>query len=610
MVPGIMNCLRVRLNFWLVVMTAAISFHTPVAFGVPALPSPEEVLARARTSRSEFSDLVFELRASLPDLATKDRIGPYLAILREMRVIQLELNFGAMDIDMILELAEKMTAYIAPQLDITADPDSLLEDFVRWSQDSSLSDFCSDQEELVSGVNGIEKIFALLDRVGRLIDVVGEPDQVLKRTSHSADEFARIQGRLNQKLIESHIDELDPAEYSLFLSRVHRVSAIQGAFDSMLYVAYIRPDTGLLSKVIELLVLTRKRIDQLTEIVPEDVVSRPGAIIATILLKVIDSGGTLNDVILGEALTILQPSQADALGAGLRGLNMERIRPAQFQMLTRVATALADSYAAFALPSQVQVMRDLAGRFEMGLVVHSNDFEGVYEVDIEGRPGVFTFARTDPLGVVVSVGYQHLTASMAWATYDRTDGLFRASSVRDVQNPTDSSTGQPEVPIQYSHFRIGLNPQASPGAGVPVVQGILRIGQNEQRFTGIRVAPLRDYLRSEIQQSVEIEDLEGSYEGRFLDYRAVLKITRNGPSHVASLVIRPEAHKHLVNLDAVYLDSRTGIVYLTSRQRTVFFQLRGLVERGRITGQFVIGGRRTPAEAVFVKISGDVPDPE
>jgi hypothetical protein len=613
MAPNISNHAWIRQIRFL--LTGLLAFFIGLS-GVSAssgLPTPEEVLTRARTSRSEFSDLVFELRASLPDLATKQRIGPYLRILGEMRVIQLELNFGAMDVDMILELAEKMTLYIAPQMDLTSDPEWLLEEFVRWSQDSSLSDFCGDQERLIASVTGIDRIFEMLTRVGKLIDVVNHPGQVLKRTVHSADEFAKIQGRLNQKLIDSHIDEVTPAEYARFLTHVYKAGAIQGGFDSLSHVAYVRPDRDLLSKIIQLLVLTRKRIDQLTEFVPEEIVSRPGAIIATVILKVIDSGGSVDGQTLGEALSILQPAQADTLGAGLRALNLDRVRPDQFQMLTTLATTLADSYTAFALPSQVQVMRDLAGRFEMGLMVHNNDFEGVYEIDIEGRPGIFTFARTDPLGVVISVGYQHLTASMAWATYDRSTGLFRASSVRDIQTPTDLSTGQPEIPLQYSHFRIEVPSGAGPyyaTAGTPVVHGFLRIGQNEQQFNGRRVALLRDFLRIHGRESMEIADIEGNYEGKFLDYPAILKIARNGPNHVASLVIRPDSHRHLVNLDVVYLDPESGMLYLTSRQRSVFFQVRGQIERGRITAQFVIGGRRSAASADFVKISGDIPEPE
>lgn len=560
-----------------------------------SLPTPEEVLERARVSRSEFSDLVFELQAALPDLATKERMAPYLAILRELREIQVELNFAAMDVDMILELAEKMTLYIAPQMDITSDPEPLLRDFVSWSDDSRLTEFCQDQEVRLGKVSGVQEIFRILGRIASLIALVEKPDSLIKRFSHSADDFSKLQGHLHQRLIEQNLPELPVAEYGKFLDGVRRVAAIQGGFDTFVKTAYETSDTALLSRIVQMMTLCWKRLGQLDEFVPEDVITRPGVVVGSVVLKVVEAGGVLDDDVISAALEIMYPGQIDALGLGLRTLDMDRVQPAQFRMLTGLAQRISAAYGSFNLPTQQRLMEDLAGRFDLGQKVSERDLEGFYEIEIEGRPGVFTFARTGQLGLVVSVGYQHITASMAYGSYDRSNDIFNATSVRDTESPTDTSTGQPEIPLQYVKFRISDDG----------VSGLLRIGHKEQKFTGRRVSLVKDYLQAVVTDPVALEEFTGSYEGMFMGYKSILKITSNGPSHVASLVISPDAHNNLITLDAVYLDPDNGALYLTSRQRTVFFQVRGRLERGRISGQFVIGGKSAPMETTFVKVSDD-----
>jgi len=602
-----LNCLRSLVPLVHVLLTMTC-LPLPATAHAQSLPSPEEVLERARASRSEFSDLVFELQAALPDLATKEKMAPYLRILKEMRMIQVELDFAAMDVDMILELADKMTVYIAPQMDITADPEPLLRDFVMWSDDSRITQFCQDQEGIVAGVSGIGEIFRVLDRIATLISVVENGDSVIKRFSHSADDFSRLQARLHERLVSEHLVALTPADYARFLQGVKRVAAIQGGFDTFVEVAYESSDDALLSRVLHMMTLARGRLAQLTEFVPEDVMTRPGVIVGSVIIKAIESGGVLGDEVVSDALGVMYPAQLDALGLGLRSVDTERVRPEQFQMLTRLSRLIADAYRSFNLPTHERLMRDLAARFDLGVKLLEGDFEGVYEIEIEGRPGVFTFARTDNLGVVVSVGYSHITASMAYGSYDRPEDLFQASSVKDVQAPVDSSTGQPDIPLQYARFRItlpGVEESTVSQDSRPRVSGILRIGHKEQRFTGRRISLLRNYLDTKARDAIPQEEFMGSYEGDFLGYKAILKLTTNGSNHVASMVISPETHNNLITLDAVHLDADRQVLYLTSRQRTVFFQVRGHLERGLIRGQFVIGGKRAPIETTFVKSSDD-----
>ena len=587
-----------------IVCCAAFAFENRVVAEEIA-PPPEEIVQRARVSRSEMSDVIFELRAAIPDLKTKENIGPYLKILDELLAIQVELKFSSMDIDMITDVAEKMTMALEPQLSIAEDPEWLLVEFARWSQDLTRMKFALNQEQIVARTTGIKKIFGMLDKMGKIIEALQKPLPLTQTILPSTDDFARVQSRMHQRLIDSHLGELSIADYVIFLSGVHHSTVVQSAFESFHRAVYLESDMKLLSKITQMLIKTKLRFSQLPEFIPDDIGLRPGTIISAIILKLIDTGGSLEVAIGKEAMSILDPIHFDALGAGFRGLDLGRQRPSQFRFLAEIAGDLAERYAEFGLPSQQKAMRNIADHFDLGAMVNERDLEGIYEIEIEGRPGVFSVARSDTMGVVVAAGYGHITASMAYSSFDRSTGIIHATSVQETATPSDSTTGQQDIPVQHAMFRISTDPVGSVDL---IVKGILRIGHREQNFSGKRVNSLKNYLISQTVDPMSFSDFEGSYEGKFLGYDASLKISRNGQSHVASIMISPKIQKHLVTLDLVYLDLETGVIYLTSRQRTVFFQVRGQLERGEIIGQYIVGGRRDPVDVTFVKVSDDSSD--
>jgi hypothetical protein len=568
------------------------------------LPSPEAIIERARVSRSEMSDVVFELRASVPDMP-KEKLGPYLKILDELLIIQVELKFSSLDIDMITDLADKMTVAIEPQLTIAEDPDWLLIEFARWSTDQTRMRFNLNQEKIAARASGIREIYAMFGRMGEVIEALNKPLPLTKVPFPSTDDFSRVQARLHQRLIESYLGELTVADYEKFLSGVHGPMVCQGAFESFNRAVYLQKDQTLLSKMAHMLVLTKLRLDQLPGHVPEEVAMRPGTIVSLIILKLIDTGGSLEVEVGKRAMSILDPIHFDAIGAGFRNLDLGRQRPSQFRFLAEIAGDLAQRYAEFGLPSQQKAMRNIADHFDLGAMVNERDLEGVYEIEIEGRPGVFSVARSDVMGVVVAAGYGHITASMAYSSFDRSTGIIHATSVQEMATPSDSTMGQQDIPVQHAMFRISSGPSGSDDL---IVKGILRIGHREQNFSGRRVNSLKNYLIAQNVDPMSFSDFEGSYEGKFLGYDASLKISRNGQSHVASIMISPKVQKHLVTLDLVYLNLETGVIYLTSRQRTVFFQVRGQLERGEIIGQYIVGGRRDPVDVTFVKVSDDSSD--
>ena len=568
------------------------------------LPSPEAIIERARVSRSEMSDVIFELRSSVPDMS-KEKLGPYLKILDELLEIQVELKFSSLDIDMITDLADKMTVAIEPLLSIADDPDWLLIEFARWSQDLTRMKFNLNQEKIASRASGIKEIYSMFDRMGKIIEALNKPLPLTKAPFPSTDDFSRVQARLHQTLIENYLGELTVADYEKFLSGVHGPMVCQSAFESFNRSVYLQKDQTLLSKIAQMLVLTKLRLDQLPGHVPEEVAMRPGTIVSLIILKLIDTGGSLEVEVGKKAMSIMDPNHFDALGASFRALDLARQKPSQFRFLAEIAGDLSARYGAYGMPSQEKVMRSLADHFDLGAMVNEKDLEGIYEIEIEGRPGVFSVARPDTMGVIVAAGYGHITASMAYSSFDRSTGIIHATSVQETATPSDSTTGQQDIPVQHAMFRVSSGPAGSDDL---IVKGILRIGHREQNFSGKRVNSLKNYLISQNVDPMSFSDFEGSYEGKFLGYDASLKISRNGQSHVASIMISPKIQKHLVTLDLVYLDLETGVIYLTSRQRTVFFQVRGQLERGEIIGQYIVGGRRDPVDVTFVKVSDDSSD--
>lgn len=568
------------------------------------LPSPEAIIERARVSRSEMSDVIFELRSSVPDLP-KEKLGPYLRILDELLEIQVELRFSSLDIDMITDLADKMTVAIEPQLSIADDPDWLLIEFARWSQDLTRMKFNLNQEKIAARASGIKEIYAMFDRMGKIIEALNKPLPLTKAPFPSTDDFSRVQARLHQTLVENYLAELTVADYEKFLSNVHGPMVCQSAFESFNRSVYLQKDQTLLSKIAQMLVLTKLRLDQLPGHVPEEVAIRPGTIVSLIILKLIDTGGSLEVEVGKQAMAIMDPSHFDALGASFRALDLARQKPSQFRFLAEIAGDLSARYGAYGMPSQEKMMRSLADHFDLGAMVNEQDLEGIYEIEIEGRPGIFSVARSDIMGVVVSVSYGHITASMSYTGFDRNVGMIYSSSVLESAALSDARSGLPDIPVQHALFRISAGPSDAANLSV---KGTLRIGHREQNFFGTRTRPLANFFATQAGEPMSFSDFEGTYEGKFLDFDASLKISSNGQAHVASVMIDPKSHKHLVTLDLVYFNVETGVVYLTSRQRTVFFQLRGLLERGKITGQYVIGNRKNPVDVTFVKVSDDSSD--
>ena len=578
--------------------TLGLSLFSLNAFAEDLVPPPAEILKRARVSRSEFSDIMYELRSAVPDLETKEKLEPYLMILEELRIIQLELEFSSMDATLILDVSDKLTAVMESKLNLGEDSEVLLTEFSRWAPEWTRGSFCSNQEAIISRTNDKGQLFKMMDRLSAIIKILQVPAPLSNGLRPSTDAYANLQARLNQKLIDDHMSDLQLSEYADFLSHVESPLVVTGSFDSFHRSVFVLSDPVQLTKIVNMLVMTRERLGELKVFVSDDVKVRPGAIIGSALIKIIDSGGTLDGALTERAMAIMDPIQLDALGTAMAGVDLFHNDPERFRFVRVICLSLANHYGLFGMTRQQKIAVDLANRVGLAIRLNEKNVEGMYEIVIGGRPGWFTLARGDNTELISAISYGSVTASMAYAHFDQSNGTFHASSVRDEFAPTELSPGAAEVPTQYMRFR--LEPAVGEAGGMRVT-GKLLIGHREQAFSGTRTKSLTDYLNPVPMAVPEITDFHGGYEGKFLGYDAVLRISPNGSANVASLMISPREHQNLIKFDLVHLDPRTGGIYLTSRQRVAFFQIRAQLERGKIVGQYVIGGRAEPINFSLVK---------
>lgn len=566
--------------------------------------TPEGILARARLSRVEFSDAVFELRMAIPEMYSKEKVAPFLRILEELRLIQVELNFAAFDSDMLADLSNRMTSHIELQLDIRKDPEWMLVEFARWADEGTRGQFCNRQVGYVLQSRSVAEIIGIAQRLTALLTTLSKPLPLGVGVPPSVDDLLKLENRVFKRLVDAHFEELQPADYEEMLALVDRPAALDGMVDSLGQLVYLAPEWLSLAKVTDIAMKTREHLLSLpAETFPGEVLSRCGTVLGVAMLKIIERGETVDVETGSRIMGALAPVEVDALGAGILAIDPSSHQAGQLKLLATVARTIASHFEAYGLRSQRDAMAGLARRFSLGAWFHEQDLEGIYAVNIGGKEGILTVARTDNTGVVVALGYGHVTFSMAHSTLDEETGQVYASSVVDTLQPPDSNPGQPEIPPQSILFR--LVPPADDGQPV-TVEGSVQVGMIRQTFSGQRIRGFADLLKA---GPLAVEDITreicGAYEGALASYQTLLRISASSSGLVASLLLSPESTRQLVGLDRVYVNSRLGVVYLTSRVRSAFLQLRLRYERGRLVGQLVIGGRSQPTALEFIKVGED-----
>jgi hypothetical protein len=606
--------------FWITITALLFAALTTPAHANPGpyqdTLTPEIVLERASMSRVEFSNVIFELRSAIPDMDSKEKLGPFLKILENLKNIQIELNFAAFDSDMLVELSGRLTTHIEPQLDIQSDPDWLLIEFARWAEEGPRSRFCERQRTLIPRAKNPTEILKIQQNIIAIMNALKNPPPIGAGQPPSIDEFVKLQSANFRRLIDAHFDTTDPEIVRAMLSSTDKPAALEGLIESLTRKAYVTKNSSDLTKIMQILLEVRKRLQNMNfDTFPESALAAASSALSTTMLKTVEQGFAISPQIGVEALDELDPNHMDAVGAGIGSLQPTATKPAQFNLLTVLSERMAFHYGRYGMRAQEASMHALAAKYALGAKVHEEDLEGIYKIKIGSEEGFFSFARMDSADVATAIGYKHLSISMTHSWFDLENQHFQSSSVQDARQPSSGATSQPDAPTQTATYRFKIN-QSNDGLENSrlEVAGTLRIGVTEQLFTGHRISKFPDYIRIAERETL-LENSQtpilkmvnpcGKYQGTVAGYPATLRVATDRMNLSANIVLAPDSTSVLIPFDHVHVMSKAGVIYMTARQQTAFLQLRGIVDDSGLKGVYIAGGRQAVVEANFIKSSSD-----
>ncbi|MFM8268973.1 MAG: hypothetical protein ACKN9V_02200 [Pseudomonadota bacterium] len=566
------------INFKFMPVPLALALSLKV-FGASLL-SPEEILEKAKKSRTEFVEAVGEVQRIAPTLSSKEAFFPYIKILDDLKKIGDSFGAAEMGEDIVQSLGYILTRNGIKWLRLDVDSQDFIELYFRWSENSTRYQVAGTHIKLLVLVVDKENLIFWFERTTFALDFVSK----MKSEAYVQEAFEQLQANCLQRLMKIR-QELQPEQILDLLKKTTSLLAIQSvlAFLNEEGLKTTNPDD--LETYLKWTAILGANLQAINQVVPFYILSAPGQLLITIVTKFLTLNRPFDSQIIPAILKTLLPSQIPNLGSTVMAFYKDKfIHEEIIDLLVILSSQLFEEYLKLNLGNETQEMRKFLSQVTLLQAGLSNQIEGSYEVIISEKPGLINFIHLGNgkffMGISVRYGGEvSADFSFFYVTFNTKTQSWEAAHY----DPSDPVSSNPVNEVFYTTFKI--IPESSGNA----IEGTMFTAKLTSPYRGRKTG---GYLQFNSDVRDRIPEVAGVYRGEDRGYQFRLLIYQvEQRLQGVILVTSPTNIPVNVDLEYGYYDPRRNVAYLTSGR---FESLRWVQVRGeffdsakRFEGQYV-----------------------
>lgn len=382
-----------------------ISFMVSLFLGVftspslSAVPTPAEIIEGVKKGRLEFIKITHDLQSKIPQIPTKEELYPLIMALPELKKISNELDFAGYGADPVLPLALIMTKNAVKWIRFDSDSKEFLTTFFLWSDDQTRFSSAHLQTDFVKRASTKESLLKWTEGSSFALRAIRE----LKGEAWVSEQFEELQAQVVMAILKAN-KEFEMTELAHVFSQVDGQMALAQVFNFVQQQIVAEKNIHPLKAQLHWLELLATNVSTNYEKFSLQIKLYPGQLMVEVLGKLLVAGESPKLDELKPILDVLLPTQWVDLGTLITEIYSHQAVPAgQIQFVTDVLGVLKTRYEEFNIPGRKEALQQLADKILVSGAISEKDAEGVYQIDIGERSGVFILSSVGNGKYIISV---------------------------------------------------------------------------------------------------------------------------------------------------------------------------------------------------------------
>lgn len=558
-----------------------------------AVPTPAEVIDIAKKGRLEFIRVTNDLQSTIPQIATKEELYPLIMALPELKRVSNDLDFASYGADPVLALAGVMTRNAVKWLRFDSDSKEFLTTFFSWADDQTRFSSAYLQTDFVKRAATKEALMKWSEGSSFSLKTI----RVVKCEAWVREQFEELQAQVVMAILKVN-QQFETSELAQVFSQIDGQMALAQVFGHIQQTITSEKKSEMLKAHLHWLGLLAANVVKNYENISTQVKLYPGQLMVEVLSKILTAGDSPELKDLKPILDILLPTQWVDLGTLMTELYSHQAVPAkQIGFVKEILGALKTKYEEFNIPGRKEALQQLADKILVSGVINEKDAEGIYELTIGERKGVFILSSTGNGKFIIAVTIQPKSAQ----EYEVDYGFFHLSADPATGNfeAHHFEQGSPTYPHRaYQTWDMTFSVTAE--SNLTQLQGELKNNQVSMKFSGVQTLKFSSVLDKKGSVPSQIT---GLYRGVIGDKPVELQLVRlGGDNSVAKLII------DYVNLpfNYGYLTKNDSTLVLTTGELDTYkwAQIKGrFSEDGlRFEGFYVMSGKAQVTQVLLKRV--------
>lgn len=566
-------------------------------FSVPslsAIPTPAELIEVAKKGRLEFVKITNELQSKIPQISTKEELYPLIMALPELKSISNELDFASYGADPVVPLALVMTKNAVKWIRFDSDPKEFLTTFFFWADDQTRFSSAHLQTDFVKRASTKEGLLKWSEGSSFCLKAI----RGLKGEAWVREQFEELQAQVVMAILKVS-GQFDLKELGQVFSEVEGQMAMAQVFGFVQQQVVTEKQVVKLKGHLQWLTMLAGNVAKNYENLSMQVKLYPGQLLVEVLSKVLTAGESPLFEDLQPILDMMLPTQWVDLGTLVTEIYSHQAVPKnQISFITEMLGVLKVKYDQFNIPGRKEALQQLADKILVSGGINEKDAEGIYQIEVGERKGVFILSSTGNGKYIIGLTIKPLNNQEYEVDYgffqltsDPTNGYFEAHHFEQ---------GNPTYPHRaYQTWDMVFQIQNENGVGK--VQGELKNNHVNLKFQGNQTLKFSTLLT---EPGWNPPTVTGRYRGTLGDRAIELQIVKlGGDNSVAKLMI------DYINLPFNYgylVKSDSTLVLTTGELDTYkWAQIKGRFrEDGRLfEGFFIMSGQSQTTNVSLTRIN-------
>jgi len=554
-------------------------FTTPT---LSAVPTPAEIINGVKQGRLEFIKITNDLQSQIPQISTKEELYPLIMALPELKKISNDLDFAGYGADPVIPLAIVMTKNAVKWIRFDSDTKEFLATFFFWADDQTRFSSAHLQTDFVKRAATKEALLKWSEGSSFSLRAIRE----LKGEAWVSEQFEELQAQVVMAILKVSKD-FEMTDLAQVFSQVDGQMALAQVFNCVQQQIVAERTTQALNEHLHWLELLAVNVQKNYEKLSLQIKLYPGQLLVEALSKLLSTGESPQLQDLKPILEIMLPTQWVDLGTLVTEIYSHQAVPSrQLQFVTEILGVLKIKYEEFNIPGRKEALQQLADKILVSGSISEKDGEGIYQIDIGERRGVFILSSLGNGKYIIGVTIKPRNEK----EYEVDYGFFQLTA-DPINNSFEAHHFEQGVPT-YPHrayqtwdmvFKFARENDQNH------IQGELNNNNVSLKFKGVQTLKFSSFLQG---KGSTPSTITGRYRGRMGDKAVQLQLVKlGGDNSVAKLIIE---HINLPFNYGYFTKSDSTLVLTTGELDTYkWAQIKGrFSEDGNsFNGYFILSGQ-------------------